>query len=81
MHHPTEEGEGIATHDLLDVGIGVTSGYEASNDVFAVGRRLETIQVRRWMLVRRVTAQHLSVEVDVVTDKRVGPDRHMVNPS
>src|SRR5579859_5708287 len=78
-HRPAEKVERILPGDLADRVILVPARDQPADDVRAVGRRFETIQVRRRQAVRCIPPQQHPMKADVVADLGVGPDPHMVN--
>jgi len=77
-HDSAEEGEGVAASDFLDVRVGVASLEKTTDDVLAVGGRLQAIEIGRRQLFRLPT-QDDPVKLDVIAHTGIGADPHMID--
>ena len=78
FHDSAEEIQGVSADDLLDVFVGMAPADQAADDVLAIGRGFQAVQIRGWHLFQ-APAQHIVLEHHVVADDRVGPDAHVVH--
>ena len=78
VHHSTEESESVTARDFLDVRVRVAALNQTADNVFAVGWRLQAVEVGSRKLIW-TTTQNDPVKVDMIAHTGIGANAHMVD--